>query len=85
MTMEPNELVINVDANGVYVVRGTPMTVEALEELVSKAVADNPIHQVVVIRSDRSTAVQSVVTIMDLCTKLKVPSYKISTDAPPAS
>jgi biopolymer transport protein ExbD len=53
--------------------------------VVSKAVADNPIHQVVVIRSDRSTAVQSVVTIMDLCTKLKVPSYKISTDAPPAS
>jgi biopolymer transport protein ExbD len=85
MTMEPNELVINVDANGVYVVRGTPMTVGALEEVVSKAVADNPIHQVVVIRSDRSTAVQSVVTIMDLCTKLKVPSYKISTDAPPAS
>lgn len=85
MTMEPNEIVINVDAAGGYVVRGTPMTIEVLEEVLGKAVADNPIHQVVVIRSDRSTAVQSVVTVMDLCTKLKVPSYKISTDPAPAS
>lgn len=85
MTMEPNELVINVDANGDYIVRGKPMTLVVLEEVVSKAVADNPIHQVVVIRSDRSTAVQSVVTVMDLCTKLKVPSYKISTEPQPGS
>lgn len=80
MTMEPNELVINVDAEGVYTVRGLRIGLEQLEDTVRKAVADNPINQIVVIRADRTVALQAVVTVMDLCTKLKVPSYKISTE-----
>lgn len=80
MTLEPNELVVNVDASGQYMVRGERMALNRVEEILKQAVADNPIHQMVIIRSDKTVAFQAVVAIMDLCTKLKVPSYKISTE-----
>jgi biopolymer transport protein ExbD len=83
MTMEPNELVINIDREGRYVVRGMPTDLAGVEQIVRQAVADNPVQQVVVIRGDKFSALQSAVTLMDLCTKLKVPSYKLSTEPQP--
>ena len=80
MTMEPNELVINVDASGQYMVRGERMAIDRVEEIVKQAVVDNPINQMGIIRGDRTVAFQAVVAIMDLCTKLKMQSYKISTE-----
>lgn len=80
MTLEPNELIVNVDESGTYIVQGTAMDLAGVERVVRQAVADNPIQQVVVIRGDRNVRLQAAVTLMDLCAKLKVPSYKISTE-----
>ncbi len=80
MTMEPNELVINIEANGDYTVLSQRMTLERIETVVSQAVTDNPINQVVIIRGDRQVPFQAVVTIMDLCNRLKVPSYKVTAE-----
>jgi biopolymer transport protein ExbD len=81
MTVEPTELVINIDSSGQYMVQGLRADLDRIEEILKQAVSDNPIHQMVIIRADRNVAFQSVVSVMDLCTKLKVPSYKVSTDA----
>ncbi|XZE18686.1 ExbD/TolR family protein [Pirellulaceae bacterium SH449] len=80
MTLEPNELIVNVDEAGTYIVQGTAMDLAGVERVVRQAVADNPIQQVVVIRGDKNVRLQAAVTLMDLCAKLKVPSYKISTE-----
>ena len=80
MTMEPTELVVNIDANGQYMISGERMGLEKVEAILKRAVADNPVNQMVIIRGDRNVAFQAVVSVMDLCTKLKVPSYKISTE-----
>jgi biopolymer transport protein ExbD len=80
MTMEPTELVINIDANGQYMVLGERMQIDRVETVLRKAVADNPINQLVIVRGDKNVAFQAVVAVMDLCSKLRVPSYKISTD-----
>jgi biopolymer transport protein ExbD len=80
MTLEPNELIVNVDQSGTYIVQGTAMDLAGVERVVRQAVADNPIQQVVVIRGDKNVRLQAAVTLMDLCAKLKVPSYKISTE-----
>ncbi len=81
MTVEPTELVVNVDGAGQYMILGERMTLEKVETTLKRAVADNPVNQMVIIRGDRNVAFQAVVSVMDLCTKLKVASYKISTDA----
>jgi biopolymer transport protein ExbD len=80
MTMEASELVVNVDARGNYMIRGEQMRIDRVEQILQRAVADNPINQSVIIRGDRNVAFQAVVSVLDLCTKLKVPSYKISTE-----
>lgn len=81
MTMEPTELVVNVDVDGQYMVQGERMDLGRVEEVLKRAVTDNPINQMVIIRGDRNVAFQAVVSVLDLCTKLKVPSYKISTES----
>jgi biopolymer transport protein ExbD len=80
MTMEPNELVVNVDASGDYMVRGERTSLQRIEGILTQAVANNPVNQMVIIRGDKNVAFQSIVAVMDLCTKVKVPSYKISTE-----
>ena len=81
MTVEPTELVVNVDSSGQYMILGERMALEKVESTLQRAVADNPVNQMVIIRGDRNVAFQAIVSVMDLCTKLKVPSYKISTEA----
>ena len=81
MTVEPTELVVNVDSSGQYMILGERMALEKVEAKLQRAVADNPVNQTVIIRGDRNVAFQAIVSVMDLCTKLKIPSYKISTDA----
>jgi len=81
MTAEPTELVVNVDAAGQYMILGERMALDKVESTLRRAVSDNPVNQMVIIRGDRNVAFQAVVSVMDLCTKLKVPSYKISTES----
>ena len=81
MTAEPTELVVNVDAMGQYMILGERMALDKVEFVLKRAIVDNPLNQMVIIRGDRKVAFQAIVSVLDLCTKLKVPSYKISTEA----
>lgn len=80
MTVEPDELIIAVAEDGTYGIRGRRVTIQEVESLVRQAVADNPVQQTVIIRGDRRVAFQSVVSLLDLLAKCKVPSYRITTD-----
>ncbi len=55
------------------------MDAVGLEKMMSQAVTDNPLNQSVIIRGDRRVALQYVVTVMDLCNKLGIANYKVST------
>jgi biopolymer transport protein ExbD len=48
--------------------------------MIAQAVVDNPIQQTVIVRGDKRVAFQSVVSVLDLCNRLKVPSYRITTE-----
>lgn len=85
MTVVPEELVVNIGADGSYMVRGERVQAERLEAILAQSVADNPVQQTVILRGDRRTEFQSVVTVIDMCNRVKVPSYRITTskDEPP--
>lgn len=87
MTVVPEELVVNIGADGTYMVRGERVQPERLEAILAQSVADNPVQQTVILRGDRRAEFQSVVTVIDMCNRVKVPSYRITTskDEPPAS
>lgn len=78
MTVQPEELVVSVGQDGTYMLRGKRLNLQELEAILAKAVLDNPVQQTVILRGDKRVEFQSVVSLIDLCNRLKVPSYRIT-------
>jgi biopolymer transport protein ExbD len=79
MTVEPQEIIVNIDSQGGFFVDGKSLNASALENLLVESLIQNPMSQTVIIRGDGRVDFQSVVTVLDLCNRLGVPSYKITT------
>lgn len=77
MTVQPEELIISIGQDGSYMLAGKKLDLQELEKILAKAVLDNPIQQTVILRGDKRAEFQSVVSLIDLCNRLKVPSYRI--------
>lgn len=85
MTSKPREVVVDIDADGVVYLHGEMTSLEELQRLLGIAVASNPTNQTVVIRADRTTAFQPVVSVMDICNRTGVRDYSVTTREGPES
>ena len=83
MTTQPREIVIDVDDQGNVYLRGQATTLEELENLLRQSVANNPTNQSAIIRADRSTSFQPVVSVMDICNRTGVSDYSVTTQEGP--
>jgi len=81
MTMEPQIMVVGIDAKGQFVIDGKTLLIEQVETRIRQEVTNNPLNQTVIIRGDRRVPFQHVVSVMDICQRLKVPTYKVTTSA----
>jgi biopolymer transport protein ExbD len=63
--------------------RGQRLDLQQLEPILAQAVLDNPVQQTVILRGDKRVEFQSVVSLIDLCNRLKVPSYRITAQDEP--
>ncbi len=79
MTSEPQEVIVNIDERGSYFVSGAVMDAAALERTLQTALVNNPTTLSVIIRGDRRVPFQYVVDVMDLCNRLGISNYKVST------
>ncbi len=66
ITAIPQELVINVTAEGRIFIAGAEQAMEDLDRLLAAAIAKNP-QQSVVIRGDKQAMLQLAVNVLDLC------------------
>lgn len=83
MTGQPREIIVDITADGSIFMRGQPLTFSQLEQTLRRAVASNPTNQKAVIRADKETQFQPVVSVMDLCNKTGVSDYSVTTQEPP--
>ncbi len=83
MISKPREIVVDIDSSGSMYLSGQPTSLMELQRLLRIAVASNPTNQTVVIRADRSTSFQPVVSVMDLCNKSGVSDYSVTTQEGP--
>lgn len=83
MTLKPEELVVSIGQDGTYMLRGQRLDLQQLEPILAQAVLDNPVQQTVILRGDKRVEFQSVVSLIDLCNRLKVPSYRITAQDEP--
>ena len=81
MTMEPQIMIVGVDDQGQYVLNGRTIPIDEVETNIRQAVTNNPVNQTVIIRGDKRVPFQHVVSLMDICQRLKVPTYKVTTAA----
>lgn len=83
MTSQPREVVIDIDAEGQIYLRGEPTSLDELQRWLTAAVQKNPTNQSVVIRADRGTSFQPVVSVMDLCNRTGIRDYSVTTQEGP--
>jgi len=79
MTIEPEELVVHIAQDSTMMVRGQGVDLATLEGILRQALADNPVQQTVVLRGDKRVEFQTIVSLVDLCNRLKIPSYRFTT------
>jgi biopolymer transport protein ExbD len=79
LTAKPKEMFINIDDKGRFFVDGKFLAEQELEALLDRAARDNPLGQVVVIRADKRVQFDSVVVAMNLCNKLGIRDYSVTT------
>ena len=77
MTVEPQEMIVNIDENGTIVVNSHPYDTEQFERMLAQTIIDNPLGQSVLIRADRRVPLQTPVDVMDICLQSGA-SYSLS-------
>ena len=82
LTAKAQEVSLNIDAEGHYLVAGKFVTSEELYPVLNRAWVDNPGRVSVVIRADRLCRWQSVVAAMNACHKAKIRDYHVTTRDP---
>ena len=79
LIVKPKEIFVNIDRNGSFFVGGEILDAGGVERALRQAVANNPADPSVIIRADRHVEFQSVVTIMNLCNKVRIFNYRVTT------
>ena len=80
LTVQPKELFINIDHKGQYFVDGKVLGPDEIEWVLKRAVADNPMNQSVIIRSDKRVALEHVVFVLNACNKVGIFDYSLTTE-----
>ena len=78
--IQPNEIVINIDAQGQYYIEGKFRQLEQVEQILRRAQTNNPLSQTVVIRADQAADWDFVLTAFNLCKKVGIQEYTATTD-----
>jgi len=81
ITATPQEIVINVAADGSLMMAGAKCGMEDLDRLLAAAVARNP-QQSVVIRGDKQAVLQYAVNVLDLCERHGIARTYLTTRQP---
>jgi biopolymer transport protein ExbD len=82
LTVEPQEIFVNIDQAGQYVVSGQQVNLDELEQILNRAAANNPVHQSVIIRADKRVPFDFVVQAINLCKKVGIRKYMANTAGP---
>jgi biopolymer transport protein ExbD len=80
MTVQPREVFVNIDHEGNYFVDGKTLTGDEVEAVLRQAATDNPVNQSVIIRADRRVPLDFAVFVMNLCNKVGIYEYRLTTD-----
>lgn len=85
LVAKPREVFVNVDAEGHFVVDRRRVELDELEAILRRAAVDNPLNQTVYIRADKRVQFDHVVAVFNLCNKVGIRDYRVTTMEQPES
>jgi len=77
LTVLPDEIVVNVAKDGAIYVGGAQQTLEQLEDLL-KSAQERYADQTVVIRGDADGRYQNVMSVLNLCKRIKITNLQLA-------
>ena len=78
LTAPPKEIIVNIDQNGRFSIRQSPLTEAELADQLRRAGANNPGFQSVLIRGDERADWKHVARVMSLCNRAKIEDYRVA-------
>ena len=78
MTMKPQELIVNINAQGQYYVGGNLEAEPALARRLQQSQLNNPGNQSVVIRGDEAADWKYIARVMSLCNQANIRDYRVA-------
>ncbi len=86
MISEPDRIHVGIYADGTYVIDQIELPPSSVETIINQSAIDNPTNQQVIIHADRDVKYKFVATLIDICNRSKVSSYRVLVaDTPPQS
>ena len=79
LTTKPREVIVNINAQGQYVVSTRTVTLHELDLVLKAAWANNPGRVPVVLRADKRCRWEFVVAAINSCKKNKIRDYRVTT------
>ena len=79
-SMQPNEIVVNIDVDGRFFIDGQFRQIEQVEQILKRAQANNPLTQTVVIRGDKQADWEQVAIAISLCKKVGINEFTATID-----
>ncbi len=80
LTAQPKIVIINVDADGRYLVNNKYLDIDELSLLLQQSVANNPVNQTVHIRADKRVPVEYPVLAINACMKAGIYDHRLMTE-----
>lgn len=82
MTVEPQELIVNLDRQGKILIENKEMSLEDFDAMLRLLVVDNPTGHSVILRGDKFVPFHAPISVMDTCLKYGVPYSASTVDEP---
>ncbi len=82
LVSKPREFFVHVDREGHCFAGGVFIDLPTLEKNLNQAAIDNPQRQSVVIRADKKCEWEHVVAVMNICNKVGISDYRVTTAEP---
>ena len=81
LIVQPNDIFVNLDAEGNLFMAGEQMSLDELEAYLAALPDDKTIQHTVTIRADGRCQLRDVVTVINLCNRLRI-SHSLTTATP---
>jgi biopolymer transport protein ExbD len=78
LSAPPQQLIVNVRADGRYVVNRSEITEAELRRLLRQVRVDNPTGHSVLIRGDERVAWKHLARVMSLCNEAEIDNYRVA-------